>query len=460
MIRRPKYHIKLTPWLFLVMLSTGCAVVKTPYFREDYYSETINGLERLKPGTEQADDILYAGFSKRSLIPDSTSLSQDKRKKHRQIPIAGYGQLKTKYAAGIHDTVFVRAVALKAGSRINIILSGEMLIMPPNIIDQVITNLNEKGIQRDHLFFSATHTHSGIGGWGYGLLARVMAGKRNRNIEEWLGMQIQHAVHDAIDDLKRARLGISSFDAPDYTVNRLTRDPAHNNTLFDYVLIEQINGRKAVIGTYSAHSTTITSSNNLISGDYPGYWSRKMERSGTDIALFCAGSMGGQSPAGKDNEFESTAFIGESLADSVLAGLGRINMSDSISISSISLKTVLPEYHLRMTAGRNFSTRMSERLMASPENVYLQALEINDRIWFFTPGDFSGESAILLRKLFDGKQYRTVVTGYNGSYVGYILPGKYFYLDHYEPKTMSWFGPGLGDYFFELMDRMAGILID
>ncbi len=98
--------------------------------------------------------------------------------------------------------------------------------------------------------------------------------------------------------------------------------------------------------------------------------------------------------------------------------------------------------------------------MAYPENVYLQALKMNRHIWYFTPGDFSGESAVLLRRLLAGSGYRPVVTGYNGSYVGYIIPGKYFYLDHYEPRMMGWFGPTLGDYILELMDQMGSILIN
>jgi hypothetical protein len=97
--------------------------------------------------------------------------------------------------------------------------------------------------------------------------------------------------------------------------------------------------------------------------------------------------------------------------------------------------------------------------MPAPENVYLQALRLNNLIWFFTPGDFSGESSNLLRRLMKGDGYRSVVSGYNGSYVGYIIPGKYFYLDHYEPRMMGWFGPTMGDYIFELMDEMGKSLI-
>lgn len=452
--------LKILLLLFSILLASSCAVVRTPYFQSEYYNETVSELERIRPEVTEVTDSLYAGFSKKPIIPDMNELSPGRKVKKPQIPIAGYGQLKTRYATGINDSIFVRSVAIRTGDQTSIIVSAEMLIMPPDIAELVLSKLEKEGISRNQLFFSATHCHSGIGGWGYGLMARLMAGKPDKQLVEWLASQIKHSVTEALADLKPAMYGSASFEAPDYTINRLTGKPEHNNTSFDYILFEQTGGRKAIIGTYSAHSTTTSGKNTLISGDYPGYWSRKIENTSADIALFCGGSMGGQSPAGKGREFESAAYIGESLADSVNTNLGKVEMSSIVTKSSISLETMLPEYHFRMTERKNFTTRFSERLMAAPENVFLQAIKLNNLIWFFTPGDFSGEYAILLRRLLSADGYRSVVTGYNGSYVGYIFPGKYFYLDHYEPRTMGWFGPYLGEYIFELMDRMGKTLIN
>lgn len=436
---------------------TGCTVVKTPYFQTDYYRNTVSELDRIDTGINHASDPVYAGFSKNSIIPDVSSISS--KRKSEKIPIAGFGQLKTKYATGIHDTVYVRAVALKAGDQTKVIISAEMLIMPPNIIDSVMVLLNERGLKENQLFFSATHTHSSIGGWGYGIMAKLMSGKRNREIEDWLTMQIANTASEAVNNLQPAMIGGGSFNVPRFIRNRLTGNPEHNNTAFDFIVAEQVNGRKAIIGIYSAHSTTIGRKNTLISGDYPGYWSRKLEQSAADIAMFCSGSTGGQSPAGEGSAFESAAFIGESLADSVVSKLHMVNVHGKINMSSISLKMDLPEYHFRMTSGLNFTTRMSERLMPAPQNVRLQALKLNNLLWFFTPGDFSGESALILKKILSGKGYYPVVTGYNGAYVGYILPGKYFYLDHYEPRMMGWFGPTMGDYTLEIMELMSRALI-
>jgi hypothetical protein len=443
--------------LTLVFALAGCTVVKKPYFTSDYYRETIDSLQG-STHEENHSGPLLAGFSRISITPDLSGTAEYSPRHYKGIPIAGFGQLKTKYATAIHDSIFVRSVAMKSGKEAVIITSADILIMPPNVIDSVVEKLKNKGISRDQLFFSASHSHSSIGGWGYGPLAKIIAGKENKKLEKWLTDRIVEAVLSAISDLRPARSGSGSFYAPQYTRNRLTGDEEQNNDEFNYLLIEQVNGRKCIIGTYSAHATTTGSKNTLISSDYPGYWSRKIEGKST-IAMFCGGSMGSQSPEGEGSGFDRTRFIGEGLADSTLKHIMKTDMHESTLIDPLSLRIALPRYHMRMTRNLNYPTCFSRWLMPQPENVYLQALRINDLIWLTAPGDFSGESALLIKNILAGKGYEAVVSGYNGSYVGYIIPGKYFYLDNYESKGMGWFGPTMGDYVTDLMLRMADTVI-
>lgn len=439
--------------LFIIILNS-CAVVRTPYFQTSYYKNTVDRLEKAGDSVRFSKDTLYAGLSKISLTPDDSMISGGKRK-HKRIPMAGFGQAKTRFATGVHDSIFVRAVALKSGGQLSVIVSADLLLMPADVIDTLVTKLAGSGISRDQLFFSATHTHSSVGGWGHGLLARIIAGRQNEDIKKWLVNRIGEAVVEASGDLKRAIIATGCFSAPQFTINRLTHDPDQLNTDFNYLTIQRPDGSKAVVGTYSAHATTVRSKNTLLSGDYPGYWERALERSGYKVALFCGGSMANQSPSGKGEVFESAEYIGSSLADSLKRKTTGILFNEVAAKSSMLLKLELPPYHMRISKNLNFSSGVSRKLMPKPENVYLQALRINNLIWFFTPGDFSGESALLMKKILRGKGFEAAVSGYNGNYIGYILPGKYFSMKHYETRTMSWFGPFLGDYMMELMERMS-----
>ena len=452
---------RLLSSLLLLLIFSSCSVVKTPYFKTDYYKQTVSRLDSLRPGIVSVNDTLYAGFSKVSITPDVNKKYENKKEaKHNIIPLAGYGNRRGKPAEGIHDSIFIKALALRSGNKTVVIIGADILIMPPNIIDEVILQLVKDGINRDQLFFSATHSHSSIGGWGYGLMAKAFAGKENINLEKWLVSQIKTAVLNAISDLHPARMGSGSFNASPYTRNRLTGNPKTINNDFSFLVIEQTGKKKAIIGSFSAHATTLGRENMLISGDYPGYWQRKIEETAADYAFFCAGSTGSQSPVGQGDEFDDSKYIGESLADSILVHLNKVRLNDKLALSSISLKINLPEYHIRLTTNKNFTTRFSNRLMPMPKNVYLQTLSINNLMWVFTPGDFSGESALIIKKLLAGKDYEAIVSGYNGSYIGYIMPGKYFYLDHYESKLMGWFGPTMGDYAMELIELMNNAIVD
>jgi len=445
----------------IAFLSNSCAVIKTPYFKTDYYKQTISRLDSLKPGLLSVNDTLYAGFSRVSITPDLNK-DYDKKKEAKQnvIPLAGYGNRRGKPAEGVHDSIFVKAVALKTGIHMAVLVSADILIMPPNIINEVVSQLSGYGISREQLFFSATHSHSSIGGWGYGLMAKAFAGKENKNLEKWLINQIKKAVLGALSDLQPAKLGSGSFNASPYTRNRLTGNQETINKDFSFIAIEQTGGKKGIIGSFSAHSTTLGRKNMLISGDYPGYWQRKIEENAADIAIFCAGSTGSQSPVGKGDEFDNAKYIGESLADSVLVHLNTVRMIEKSTVSALSLKLNLPEYHIRLTTNKNITSRLSNRLMPLPDNVYLQTLSINNLMWVFTPGDFSGEYALLIKKLMSSRGYDAIISGFNGSYIGYIMPGKYFYLNHYEPKLMGWFGPTMGDYALELIELMSNVLIE
>jgi len=335
-----------------------------------------------------------------------------------------------------------------------------LLIIPPNITDSVMTVLSKKGFSRDQLFFSATHTHSSLGAWGPGFTGKQFAGEENKNLEKWLVQQISNAVITAVADLKKATIATGNFTAGEFTRNRLIGDLGTKNDDFSYIVLEQTGQKKTVIGSYAAHSTTMGDKNMEISGDYPGYWERKMEETTVDMAIFFAGSMGSQSPVSKGEGFDKPKYIGESLADSLIGRIQNCTLKDSVSLSSVSLKMNLPQYYFRLTTKLNLSTYLSKKLMPYPENAYLQTVQLGDMIWVTAPCDFSGEYALQYKNSLAVKGYQANVSSFNGSYVGYIIPGRYFYLDKYEPKLMGWFGPNMGDYTMDLIHQLTNILID
>jgi len=447
--------------LFVIVFLSTSAIKRTSFYKESYYTKSLSRIDSIKSLTVTTNDSIQAGFATVSITPGLNNTEDNYREgKFKQVPLAGFGARKGKPATGVHDSIFVKAVALKVNNQTIVLVGADLLIMPPNIIDSVTALLSKKDIKRNQVFYSATHTHSSVGGWGSGFIGEQFAGKENKNVQRWLVLQIAKAVTSAIEDLRAAKIGSGSFGAANYTRNRLIGESGTTNDDFSFISVEQTGFKKAIIGSYSAHSTTLGSGNMEFSADYPGYWERKMEKTSADLAMFCGGSEGSQSPAGKGEGFDKPKFIGEALADSLNQCLSNVVINDKITFSVASLKMYLPEYHIRLATKINLSTYLSRKLMPLPENVYLQALRIGNMVWISTPCDFSGEYALQIKNSLASKGFKANVTSFNGSYVGYIIPGRYFYLDEYESKLMGWFGPNMGDYTMELIGKITDIVIE
>lgn len=440
-------------------IATG-PVDETPYFESEYYQNSNLQIDSLKNTAVKVNDSVQAGFSRISITPQLNSAEDNFAEgKFVQLPLSGFGARKGAPATGIHDSIFVKAAALKVGDKLAVFVGADLLIMPPNIIDSAMILLTKQGFLREQLFFSATHTHSSLGAWGVGWVGEQFAGKYNPGLVKWLAQQIANSVTTAVSDLKPATIGTGDFCAADYTRNRLIGEKGTKNDDFSFISLEQNEGKKAVIGSFSAHSTTMGDENMEISADYPGYWERKMESTSVDCALFFAGSVGSQTNRGEGDGFEKPRFIGESLADSLNIYLQKTAMDSRITMSGITMKMPLPYYNIRLTTKTNLATFICQKLNPLPENNYLQAIRLGNMVWITTPSDFSGEYALQIKNALQVKGYKANISSFNGSYLGYIIPGRYFYLDKYEPKGMGWFGPNMGDYTMDLIHQLTEIVM-
>ena len=139
--------------LFGLFTLISCRVDNTPYFNSGYYQRTLSRLDSLTKFRKQSSGDIQAGFSKVSINPsvghvqDNIELGQFK-----EAPLAGYGARKGKVATGVHDSIFVKAAAIKVGLELVVLVGADILIMPPNIIDEVTLLLEKKGIHRNQVF--------------------------------------------------------------------------------------------------------------------------------------------------------------------------------------------------------------------------------------------------------------------------------------------------------------------
>ena len=428
----------------------------TPYFKTDYYTSTRNRLDSISDLLTVEEGLLEIGLAKVSITPTINAKQEQPAKGiFGQVPLAGFGDRKGKPAEGVHDSIYVKAVALKVDDNLLVLVGSDLLIMPPAVSEGALQLVkNQAGILRSQVFFSATHTHSSLGAWSEGLVGEQFAGQANPELVNWLAHQVSQAILKSVHDLQPGKIGTAKFEAADFVRNRLVGELGTKDPDFIFIKVQQNTGKNAILGSFDAHATTLGGWNMQVSADYPGYWQRKLESQSVDLAVFFAGSVGSHSAASKGEKFDKPRFIGEALADSVTKYSATLPLSDRFSLGAMTLKMDLPDLHIRVTDGLRMNPILGRKLFPPIGDAYVQVARIGNLIWATAPCDFSGELAKLLKNEMGRSGYNVLVTSFNGAYVGYIIPGKYYHLNGYEPRVMSWFGPYMGPYTYEMIDRM------
>jgi hypothetical protein len=126
----------------------------------------------------------------------------------------------------------------------------------------------------------------------------------------------------------------------------------------------------------------------------------------------------------------------------------------------LGLDLTLPPLNVRVTDGIRLRPWLAKRLMPVKDRAYLQAFRLNDSVWISTPCDFSGELALDIKDFLRARGSHAVVTSFNGDYVGYVICPRYYHMNGYEPRVMSFFGPNVPDYFDEVIRAMSLELIN
>src|SRR5690606_36044570 len=282
-----------------------------------------------------------AGFASINITPTITyGVPNAKKGEFNDIKMAGFGD--GKIAVGVHDTLVEKAVASTLGTQEIVLSSADLALIPEPVVLDVEEKLKHT-ISRKQLYFGATHTHSSIGNCLPGFVGKRFGGEYQPEVVAWLGSKIADLVENALADQRPATFASGYIRVPDLVRNRIIGETGRLNDKLDLLSFEQDTGRKAIIGSYSAHATVIGTFNDEFSGDYPGYFQRHLEAGGVDLALFFAGTVGSHSNKGEGEKFQKAKYIGETLADSAQVQLKRLHQTDTVQLSAITTELEIPK---------------------------------------------------------------------------------------------------------------------
>jgi len=431
-----------------------------PYFRAPYYESTRARLDAALTNQAVVFGPLRAGFGKALLTPTLNAAQENPEQgQFRSVPLAGYGDRDGRPATGVHDDVFVKAVAFCVGARTGVVVSADALIIPREVAEEASRRLEQElGLHRAQVYFGATHTHASLGGWGEGMVAEAFAGGFQPGVRRWFATQLTAAARRAVADLSPAAFGAGSFPAPGFVRNRLVGNLGGVDPAFDFALVKQTDGDLAVLGVYAAHATVLSDQVMEFSGDYPGAWQRAVERATGGMAVFLAGGVGSHSPVAGESGFAGVEKMGEALAQLTAEQLSTTPLTNQLALGVLGLPVDLPELHVRLADDWRMRPWLAKRLLRVAPQTYLQVFRLGNSLWISTPCDFSGELAVALKEHLRLRDRQAVITSFNGDYIGYVIPDRYYHLNSYESRLMSFFGPTVPDYFEDLIRSLAGRL--
>lgn len=425
-----------------------------PYFELPAFQDIENYSQNESVQTEKSS--LKVGYSR---------LQFDFRGEERQssfpdgLPLAGYGQRSGKPMEAIHDPVYIACLSFETPSDSYVLFAMDTLIVPFDVARSIESVLFKKhSVKSQNVFFSATHTHAGFGGWAKGPVGNQFAGKYTKSVElEWINRAMQ-AYRDSRSQLNEIT-AIRSFEYPmrGFIKNRLVGDLGLIHDSCAGTIIERGEGRSILIGAFAAHPTLISSDVMELSSGYPGFWRNYIENNSSYSAIFLGGAMGSHSPVTQHPgpSMAKSKDYGVRLAQLLLEHLKNdYPASDSIHIAASRLNLNLPQPVFRLSDHLMLAPWITNQLIQGHEKTYIQSLRLGGSIFLGMPGDFSGELAEAFSSTSSAKMINPIFTSFNGDYIGYIVPSKYYYLNSYETQVMSFYGHAWSDLCMKAVEAM------
>jgi hypothetical protein len=425
-------------WIAAAVLVLGLATVtsvdRSPIQEKESYSKT---LDRLANSTWEPTTSTFwlAGWATVNVTPP------------QPVPLVGYAP-RGNYEF-VQDSSFVKALSLSNGKSTVAWLNYELLIVHPLLAQKVREGIQKAGIRLDQVIFTATHTHSGMGGYTPGPLGALAFGGYEEEVVKQLVEGSVRSLQAALASQDTVSLAYKKTEASAFVANRFLKDGPIDPYVRQLVLTRK-GGKKAIFFTYSAHATALSTKFMGLSGDYPSLLTKRMEQRGYDFALYAAGTVGSHKPLTQGNKPENVKDYAANLDATLQADSSTMATSELALLRHGRLDIDLGEPQLRISKDLRIRPWLFHYLLGEVP-AYLDITQVGPVLFVSSSGELSGVFYEAWDKLAQEKGLQLVVTVFNGSYIGYITPDALYDSSYHEVREMNWFGPGNGYYFDRLI---------
>lgn len=358
------------------------------------------------------------------------------------VPLNGYLDRWGRGNEGVHDPLWVRCLYLDDGATRVFWLTADLCVINRELRDRVL-ELAPKDVPPENIILTATHNHSGTAAMVKGLIFRPFTGRFMPDVLDATAEGFARAMQEAYDARRRATIGFGTGRQNTLTANRRVPDGPIDEQI-GVIRVDDPDGNAiAILANLAAHPTVVPSEYfSQVSADYPGYFYTHLESltSPECVAMFANGAEGNQrcrNPEDKSG-WEHVESIGRLLAT-------RVNeIATGISGADATLRFAASNPRLPGTLAAAFL----------PEETLLQALEIDDLLVTFYPGEPCVELGLEQRRRAVQRGYANQFTvGLSNDHLFYFVPREYYSQHHYE-SVMNFYGPGIAEWFYGEFDKL------
>ncbi len=406
----------------------------TPLEESAYFKETMERLE--KTNLEGADSgFLLAGWAKVNFTPASPK---------PLIPYKPRGEYEF-----VVDSSYVKTLLISNEQHTVALINYELLFVHPYLAQKVEERLKTADLPVDHLYFTSTHTHRGMGGYTPGIVGKLTMGGKDEMLVDFIAHQTIESVNRAFQHLDTVNISYRKTPVPELVANRLVAsDPV--DPYVRQLYLEKLDGETCLFVTYSAHPTLLESDFMGLSGDYPYYFAEALEEE-LSFCIFAAGTVGSHRPQGaKARDTAAVREYARTLYQKLHSDLSPADTSSATSLFSAKLQVDLRSPHFRISENLRLRPWLFHSVYGESP-AFMDILQIGPVVLLSSSGEVSGVFYENWDKHAASLDLTLFFTSFNGGYIGYITPDKYYKERMYETWDMNFFGPFNGAYQHELV---------
>lgn len=304
-------------------------------------------------GNDKKTEGLQVGFGRANITPDFS------------CGMGGYGDTKTRRSTGVLSYLYADCVAFTEGDETALVYCLDAQSVGQDYREIFREAVSEAtGIAKDHIFFSATHTHNG-----------AVYGDEDEQAIKYKAIVINgvvEAAKDALEDRAKATIyaGAKELKNMNFVRHYVMSDGSYAGSNFgDLTSLEEVahatetdpaltlykfdredeSKKDVLLVNWAAHADHASENYNYLSADYPGAIRDEVEATTDLLCMFIPGAGGNQNPHGRiegeDHEYKHMKKYGQALGKEAVAYLPELQKIEDTTVAVTSQTVDVPVDH-------------------------------------------------------------------------------------------------------------------